>query len=200
MLKPGGLLTLISLPKGLIEETLILVSNTCTYCQSSALLTHRHTDFSPSDFDDKITATSKATPSQLGNTFTPAGIARTQTYKILQDMVLESFDTSKTQIERHRQDTTSEITSHLHRVLDEHAERFCKEKSLAKCQAVSALRQDFDNGVEIKPEEVVARYTSQVSWSPFDVREVLADVGNAYPDVSNAYSDVSFLDADTTDS
>lgn len=108
-------------------------------------------------------------------------------------MIIDSFDASKSQLERHRQEAASGITSHIRRVLDQHTEHYRTEKALAKCQAISALRRDFENGLEIKPEEVVARYTSRVSWSPFDVREVLADVGNAYPDVS-------FLETDATGS
>lgn len=99
-------------------------------------------------------------------------------------MVVERFDASKTEIERYRHDTELEITSHVHRVLHAHAERFRNQRALAKCEAISALRLDFDTGRDIKPEEVIARYVSQVSWNPFEVRDVLGDVGVAYPDVS----------------
>jgi hypothetical protein len=148
------------------------------------LTPHIHADYYPPELDNSITTASKTAPSKLANAYTPDGLERAQTYKTLQDVVVDSFDAAKGEIERYQQDTELEIMSHVRRVLHQHADRFHKEKALAKCQAVSALRLDFDQGKDINPEDIISRYTNQVSWNPFEVREVLADVRAAYPDVN----------------
>jgi hypothetical protein len=138
------------------------------------------TDYKSQDIDDEISAAAKISTSQLSNADTPARLERAQVYKVLLDMLIESFDGKKRVIERYKQDAESQLVSQIRGALQQRADDWCAQFTLAKLEAINALRLDFDRGKRIEPQNLVAQYANQPTFNPFDYREILGDVSALY--------------------
>jgi hypothetical protein len=117
----------------------------------------------------------------MGSAATVTSLEQLRLLETLQTALSEHFDQERASIRQDQLDAETELICHIRRALQLEVKNMLAQSNLAKCQAMSQLSMDFEQGISFDVNTMIARYTQDPSTKYIDRHRSLVGVLSLYP-------------------